>query len=85
MLEVLFLSSHILWMTTKSDMEKLYDMITIDAARAIGIKNFKLEVGSDANLVVLNEENMREVIRNHGEPLFIISHGKLVDKSKFLN
>jgi cytosine deaminase len=85
MLEVLFLSSHILWMTTRSDMEKLYDMITIDAARAIGIKNFKLEVGSDANLVVLNEENVREVIRNHGEPLFVISHGKLVDKSKFLS
>lgn len=85
MLEVLFLSSHILWMTTRSDMEKLYDMITVDAARAVGLKNFKLEVGSDANLVVLKEENVREVIRNHGEPLFVISHGQLVDKSKFVS
>lgn len=84
MLEVLFLSSHILWMTTGSDMEKLYDMITVDAARAIGLKNFKLEEGAKANLVVLNEENLRETIRNHGEPLYVISHGKLVNPGDFL-
>jgi cytosine deaminase len=85
MLEVLFLSSHILWMTTRDDMEKLYNMITVDAARAIGIKNFKLEEGAKANLVVLNDENIREAIRNHSEPLYVISHGKLVDKKRFAN
>ena len=83
MLEVLFLASHILWMTTRSDMEKMYDMITVKPAKAIGLKNFKLEVGAEANLVVLNEGNILEAIRNHGEPLYVISHGELVDKSKF--
>lgn len=83
MLEVLFLASHILWMTTRSDMEKMYDMITVKPAKAIGLKNFKLEVGAEANLVVLNEDNVLEAIRNHNEPLYVISHGELVDKSKF--
>ena len=83
MLEVLFLASHILWMTTRSDMEKMYDMITVKPAKAIGLKNFKLEVGAEANLVVLNEGNVLEAIRNHDEPLYVISHGELVDKSKF--
>lgn len=83
MLEVLFLESHILWMTTRSDMEKMYDMITVKPAKAIGLKNFKLEVGAEANLVVLNEDNVLEAIRNHNEPLYVISHGELVDKSKF--
>ncbi|MBP9044196.1 MAG: amidohydrolase family protein [Spirochaetes bacterium] len=83
MLEVLFLASHILWMTTRSDMEKMYDMITVKPAKAIGLKNFKLEVGAEANLVVLNEGNILEAIRNHGEPLYVISHGELVDKNKF--
>ncbi len=85
LLEVVFLSSHILWMTTRSDMEKLYDMVTIDAAKAIGLKNFKLQKGAEANLVVLKESNLREVIRNHDEPLYVVSHGKLVDKDKFVN
>jgi len=83
MLEVAFLSSHILWMTTSEDMEKLYDMITVDAAEAMGIKNFGLKEENDAHLVVLKEENVLEALRNHDEPEYIISHGKLVDKEKF--
>jgi len=83
MLEVAFLSSHILWMTTSEDMEKLYDMITIDAAKAMGIKNFGLKEGNDAHLVILKEENVLEALRNHDEPAYVISHGKLVDKEKF--
>lgn len=82
MLEVAFINAHLLWMTTREDMEKLYDMITTDAARAIGICGFGLEVGRVANLVVLHEENVLEALRNHREPRYLISHGKLVDGSK---
>ncbi len=83
MLEVAFLVSHILWMTTRSDMEKLYDMITVDAAKSIGIKNHKLEEGNPANIVVLNEDNVLEALRYHREPKFVISNGKLVDLEKY--
>jgi len=83
MLEVAFLVSHILWMTTRSDMEKLYDMITVDAAKSIGIKNHKLEEGNPANLVVLNEDNVLDALRYHREPKFVISNGRLVDLEKY--
>lgn len=83
MLEVAFLVSHILWMTTRGDMEKLYDMITVDAGKAIGLKNHKLEEGNPANIVVLNEDNVLEALRYHREPKFVISQGKLIDTSKF--
>jgi cytosine deaminase len=82
MLEVAFLVSHLLWMTTRKDMETLYDMVTTDAARAIGIKGFKLEVGAPANLVVLDEPNVLEALRNHSAPTHVISLGKLVDQEK---
>ncbi len=78
MLEVAFLASHILWMTTCEDMEKLYDMITVDAARAVGLKNFELKEGAVANIVVLREENVREAIRNHDDPAYVISKGRLI-------
>jgi len=83
MLEVAFLVSHILWMTTKKDMEKLYDMITIDAGKAIGLKNHKLEEGNIANLVVLNEDNVLEALRYHREPKFVISNGKIINLENY--
>jgi cytosine deaminase len=63
-------------------MEKIYDMITIDAAQAIGIDRFGLKVGNTANLVVLHEENVLEALRNHAEPKYVISHGRAVDPNK---
>ncbi len=83
MLEVVFLASHLLWMTTRNDMEKLYDMVTKDAARAVNLKNFGLKEGNEANLVILKESSLREAIRNHDEPFYVVSHGMSVDKSKY--
>ncbi len=37
MLEVAFLASHLLWMTTAAEMETLYDMVTTRAAQAMGL------------------------------------------------
>lgn len=79
MLEVAFLNSHLLWMTTTGDMETLYDMITLDAARSMGVDDFGLEVGRTANLVVLQEESVLEAFRSHREVRHLVSHGRLVD------
>jgi cytosine deaminase len=78
MLEVAFLASHLLWMTTLSDMEKLYDMITTDAARAMWIDDHELKVGSVADLVVLNAPSVLEALRSHEPPAYVISRGKIV-------
>ncbi|MDW7729765.1 MAG: amidohydrolase family protein [Bacillota bacterium] len=82
MLEVAFLASHLLWMTTRPEMEVLYDMITTKAAECIGIKDFKLAVGNPAHLVVLDVPNTLEAFRYHDAPVHVISHGKLVDSAK---
>jgi cytosine deaminase len=82
MLEVAFLASHLLWFTTKADMETLYDMITTNAARCINVKEYGLKVGVQANLVVLNQPNVLEALRFHEAPVAVISHGKLVDQEK---
>jgi cytosine deaminase len=79
MLEVAFLASHLLWMTTKEDMQTLYDMSTIKAAQAMGLKDFELKVGAPANLVVLAVPNVLEALRAHVAPEHVISHGNLVD------
>jgi cytosine deaminase len=81
MLEIAFLASHLLWMMTKDEMDKLYDMVTVDAARALGMEDFGLKVGAEANLVVLDQPNVLEALRHHKRPSHVISHGKLLDES----
>ncbi len=83
MLEVAFLASHLLWMTTSADMETLYDMITLKAAQAIGLKDYGLRPGVTAHLVVLNAPNVLEALRHHAAPMHTISHGRLVDLTQF--
>ena len=82
MLEVAFLAAHLLWMTTDREIETLYDMVTIHAARAMNVNEHVLKVGAPANLVVLGVPNVLEALREHTAPLYVISNGKLVDRAK---
>jgi cytosine deaminase len=82
MLEVAFLASHLLWMMTRQEIGKLYDMITVEAAAAINIDGFGLSMGAPANLVVLDQPDEVEALRFHAPPEYVISNGRLVDAAK---
>lgn len=80
MLEVGFLNVHLLWMTTFPEMETIYDMLTVNAARCINLKNFTLQVGAPANIVVLDGRSVYEALWYHRPPLYVVSHGKVIDR-----
>src|SRR5580698_674051 len=82
MLEVAFLASHLLWMMTRQDVEKLYNMITVDAATAINLSGFRLTEGAVADLVVLNQPDVIEALRFHEPPAHVIKSGALVDQAR---
>jgi cytosine/creatinine deaminase len=82
MLEVAFLAAHLLWMTTSREMETLYDMITVNAAKAMNVMDHELKVGANANLVILDAPNVLETLRNHNAPQRVISNGKLIDRAR---
>ena len=79
MLEVGFLAVHLLWMTTFPEMETIYDMITLAAARCINLPNFSVKAGAPAHLVVLDARSVHEALWYHRAPLHVVSHGRLVD------
>jgi cytosine/creatinine deaminase len=79
MLEVGFLASHLLWMMTRQEIEKIYDMITIDAAKAMNVVEFGIAEGALANLVVLDHPDVIEALRFHGPPIWVISNGQVID------
>ncbi len=76
MLEVAFLAAHLMWMSSRPEMEILYDLITTHAAEALGIEDFGLRVGGRADLVVLNAASVWEAIWNHEAPRYVIKNGR---------
>jgi cytosine deaminase len=82
MLEVAFLASHLLWMTTAADMETLYDMITVKPAQAMNVDGIGQRVGAPAHLVVHAAPNVLEALREHAAPAWTISHGRVVDAAQ---
>ena len=81
MLEVAFLASHLLWMTARQEIDRLYDMVTVDAARAMNVHDLALAPGAPAHLVVLDEPDTVEALRNHAPPAHVVSHGRLIDRA----
>lgn len=82
MLEVAFLAAHLLWMTTNRELETLYDMITLNAAQAMNLRDHQLKVGARANLVILSAPNVLEALREHAAPRFVVSNGNLIDRAR---
>lgn len=82
MLEVAFLASHLLWMTGREEIERLYDMVTTAPAKAINLRDFGLVVGAEANLVVLGRPDVIEALRFHTAPTHVVSKGRRVDLAR---
>ena len=76
MLEVAFLAAHLMEKKTPTDMEMLYDLITTNAADALGIKEFGLEEGNLADIVVLDAEDVWDALWRHDAPIYVIRNGK---------
>jgi cytosine deaminase len=82
MLEVAFLASHLMWMTTFEEMDLLYDLITTRAAQAMALEGFAMREGNKANLVVLNAGSVWEALTYHEAPIHVIKNGKEVTQGQ---
>ncbi len=78
MLEVAFLAAHILWKTTEPQLDELYDMVTVEAAAAVGVANHRLEAGGAARIVVHRKDRVQTIIGDHAAPRYVLFDGALV-------
>lgn len=60
------------------DQTTVLPMLTTNPAKALGLNNYGLEVGKDADLVLLNTDKVSSVILDIPAPLKVIKHGKIV-------
>ena len=85
MLEVALLLGHAAKMITNSEINYLYDMITYNAAKTIGLADHKLVVDVPANLVILhNVKTVNEAIRKTPPSRTTIRKGKIISKTSIM-
>ena len=78
MLEVAHMGLHVAQMTSQAAMRQCFDAVTVNAARVMGLENYGLEVGSNADFVLLQAHNPVEAIRLRATRLKVFRHGKLL-------
>ena len=81
MLEVAHMGLHVAQMTSQSGIRACFDAVTVNAARAMELERYGLEVGCDASFVLLQARSTVEAIRLRAPRLAVYRKGRLVAES----
>ncbi len=77
-LQVGFLLAYAAQFSTRTDIETLYDMATVNGARLMRLPDYGLEVGRRADLVVVEAPSVQEAYRTQPPRRFVIHDGRVV-------
>ncbi|WP_141604342.1 amidohydrolase family protein [Terrilactibacillus laevilacticus] len=75
-LDIALLLAHSAQMGTSEDAKKLLEMTTYGAARALGLTSYGIEVGKDADLVLFDSKDIRNVLLDRPKRLCVWKKGK---------
>lgn len=77
-LDIGLLLAQTCYMGSAKDAEIIIDMATYRGAKALGISNYGLHIGADADLVLCNAKDVRTLLYYRSERLFVWKKGKQV-------
>jgi len=78
MLDVAHMGLHVGQMTGVDEMHAVFDAVTNNAARAIGLDGYGLDLGCNADMVVLQCQDPIEALRLKPARLFVIRRGSVI-------
>ena len=81
MLDVAFMGLHVAQMTSPSEMQTCFDMVTTNNAKTMGLTDYGLHVGARASLVVLDAGSAIEAIRLRAARLQVDANGKIISQT----
>lgn len=61
---------------------KLFDMVTYNAAKTMCIEDYGIEVGKTANLIILDADCEFDAVRLCSEVLYTVRRGRVISKTK---
>lgn len=80
-LEVGLFMAHAAHLTSPGQLETVYDMISVNAARAMGVDDHGLFPGGRADLVVLDAQTVWNTFRLQPDRLFVLKGGRVTAES----
>ncbi|WP_341487233.1 amidohydrolase family protein [Pararhizobium sp. A13] len=81
MLEVGHMAIHVAQMAGIEDKKKIFDALTVNSAKTMGLEGYGLETGCNADLVILQAQDPLEALRLKPNRLAVIRRGKVIARS----
>ena len=81
MLEVGHMAIHVAQMAGIEDKKKIFDALTVNSAKTMGLEGYGLEKGRNADLVILQAHDPVEALRLKANRLAVIRRGKVIARS----
>ncbi len=81
MLEIAYFMCHSAFLGSPPEIEAAYDMITFNGAKAMQLRNYGVEPGCNADLVILDAKDVHEALQMQSERLYVIKNGRVVAKN----
>ncbi|MBX5159184.1 amidohydrolase family protein [Rhizobium sp. NZLR5] len=81
MLEVGHMAIHVAQMAGIDDKKRIFDALTVNSAKTMGLAGYGLEKGCNADLVILQASDTLEALRLKPNRLAVIRRGKIIARS----
>ncbi|MGR6465479.1 amidohydrolase family protein [Rhizobium sp. PAMB 3182] len=81
MLEVGHMAIHVAQMAGIEDKRQIFDAITVNSAKTMGLEGYGLTKGCNADLVILQARDPQEALRLKANRLAVIKGGKVIARS----
>ncbi len=78
LIEVAHMGLHVAQMTGVSQMRQIFEAITTNGARALGLEGYGLEPGCHADIVILQARDPQEALRLKPVRLYVIRRGRVI-------
>lgn len=81
MLQMANLLAHTAHLSGSENMIDLFDMISINGAQTLNDKDYGIEIGKQADFIILDARNEMEAIRLISDCLYVVRKGRVISKS----
>ncbi|WP_347556874.1 amidohydrolase family protein [Robbsia sp. KACC 23696] len=81
MLEVGHMAVHVAQMAGVEDKKRVFDALTVNSAKAMGLQGYGLEKGKHADFVVLQAKDPLEALRLKPTRLYVVRRGKIIART----
>ena len=78
LLEVAHMGLHVAQMTGQAQMQQIFEAVTTNAAKVMGLDGYGLTPGCQADMVILQARDPHEALRLKPARLYVIRRGKII-------